>query len=194
MNRTITIPDNNCPVQWADEKQILEGFLEYIKNIKNPILLSYSGIGFDKNVLYYALKRHNLDADFFHNLPHYDLCSLLKRSFIFPTRGYGLKEVSKFLGYNYESDKYDGLYVALRYIRCQNTGEKLPKEIHNYIKDDVYSMDHIINELGKKNLEIKDLNLATIEDSDDLDKIRKSKRKVAKEKAKLLADRIAELE
>lgn len=148
---------------WDEEKKILNEFIKYIRKIKNPILLSYSGVGFDKNVLYYALKRHELESEYFSNMPHYDLCSILKKNFIFPIKGYGLKDVGKYLGYGFSSEYFDGLYVAMQYIRCQKTGDKLPKEIFNYIKDDVYSMEYIIKELKKKRTDIKDLDYTTIE-------------------------------
>lgn len=51
----------------------------------------------------------------------------------------------------------------MQYIRCQRTGDKLPKEIFNYIKDDVYSMEYIIKELKKNRKDIKDLDYTTIE-------------------------------
>ncbi len=146
---------------WADENKILDEFINYIKTINNPILLSYSGVGFDKNILFYALERYKLESEYFFNLPHYDLCSILKKNFILPIKGYDLKEVRKFLGY--KSESFDGFFVAMQYIRYQGTGEKLSDEIFNYIKDDVYSIEYIINELKSKRNDIKDLNYITIE-------------------------------
>jgi hypothetical protein len=50
----------------------------------------------------------------------------------------------------------------MQYISCQRSGDKLPKEVSCYIKDDVYSMEYIITELKKTRNDIKDLDYSTI--------------------------------
>lgn len=143
---------------WNEEQKILENFILYLKKIEKPILISYSGIGFDKTVLQYSLKRNKLDENYFMNLYHEDLCSLLKKSYIFPIKGYGLKDVSEYLGYDFKSSYRDGRAIASQYINCQSTGNELPKNVFKYIKDDVYSMKYIVTELNKKRGDVRDLN------------------------------------
>ena len=132
---------------WTEEKKMLKDFLAYIKKIKSPHLFSYSGVGFDKNILSAALKRHDLDSDFFLKCNHYDLCTLIRQNYILPIGSYGLKQVGKYFGYKFKHEHLDGLYVAMQYLHCQHTGNKLPKNIFDYIEDDVKSMDFIINQL-----------------------------------------------
>lgn len=146
---------------WKKEKKILKKFMIYLKNIDNPILISYSGMKFDQNVIQYALHRNNLKSLYFNNLNHLDLCNLLKKSYIFPIKGYGLKDVSIYLGYKFKSKYSDGRAVARQYIYCQLTKNELPKDVFKYIKDDVYSMKYIVTELNKKRVDVRDLNYAT---------------------------------
>ena len=63
---------------------------------------------------------------------------------------------SKYLGYKFKNDHFDGLYVAMKYIQCQRTGEKLPKDIFHYIDDDVKAMDYIIKQIQSRQ-DIKDV-------------------------------------
>lgn len=132
---------------WKQEKNILKDFLFYIKKVDNPHLFSYSGVGFDKNILSAALKRHGLDFEYFLSRNHLDLCTLIRQNYILPIGTYGLKPVGKYFGYRFKQGHLDGLYVAMQYLHCQETGAKLSKNIFSYIEDDVKSMDFIINKL-----------------------------------------------
>jgi len=141
---------------WKHENKILKEFLKYLRDLKNPNLFCYSGAGFDKNILTSAFRRHDLDADYFRNCNHFDLCTILKQNFIMPIKSYGLKEVGKFLGYKFKNDNFDGFNVAMKYIQCQQTGKKLPREIFHYIDDDVKAMDYIIKQIQYRQ-DIKDV-------------------------------------
>lgn len=132
---------------WRSEKTILRQFLMYIKKIDNPLLFSYSGVGFDKNILSAALKRHDLDFEYFLNCTHYDLCTVIRQNYVLPIGAYGLKQIGKFFGYKFKHEHLDGLYVAMQYLHCQRTGKKLPQSIFSYIEDDVKSMDFILTQL-----------------------------------------------
>lgn len=148
---------------WKQESKILKDFMQYIKGIENPNLFCYSGAGFDKNILAYAFERHDLDADYFINCNHYDLCTLIRQNYVMPIKSYGLKEVGKFLGYKFKNDHFNGLFVAMKYIQCQQTGKKLPKDIFHYIDDDVKAMDYIIRQIQNRK-DIKDVFDHKIED------------------------------
>jgi predicted RecB family nuclease len=141
---------------WEEEKTILINFLAFLKKINSPQLFSYSGVGFDKNIIVAALKRHNLDYGFFLNCTHHDLCTLLRQNYILPIGSYGLKQVGKYLGYPFKHDHLDGLYVARQYLQAQRNKTKIPKSIFDYIDDDVKSMDYIYNQI-KSRTDIKHL-------------------------------------
>lgn len=132
---------------WDKEKQILTEFLKYLKSCKEAIFFSYSS--FDVRVLKYALKRHKLNADFFLNLKHYDMLAILKQNFIFPTDGYSVKQIGKYMGYKFKAEQYDGLTASFQYSFVQNTKKKPSKELINYIKDDVKVMHHIFTKIQK---------------------------------------------
>ncbi|MBX3256364.1 MAG: DUF1917 domain-containing protein [Chitinophagaceae bacterium] len=132
---------------WKQEKKILKDFLAYIKRVNSPHLFSYSGVGFDTKILSAALKRHDLDFEYFLSCNHFDLCTLIRQNYILPIGAYGLKPVGRYFGYKFKHDHLNGLYVAFQYLRCQRTGKKLPKNIYAYIEDDVKSMDYIFNKL-----------------------------------------------
>ncbi len=127
---------------WKHEKKILTDFMKYLKTHAGTPLFSYSA--FDVSVLKHAFKRHKLDADFFLGLNHYDLCAVLKQHYVLPLDSYSVKEVGKFFGYKYKNEFYDGLMAAMEYMRNQRRGNKISKELLNYIQDDVKVMNHII--------------------------------------------------
>lgn len=136
---------------WEQERNILVNFLDYIKKAKDPFLISYSGMGFDKNILAGALKRHKLDFEYFLKCNHYDLCTYLRQNYVLPIGSYSLKPVGKYFGYKFKHENLNGKMVAQQYIDCQMTGKKLPKFIFNYIDDDVKSMHFILNKLRQRN-------------------------------------------
>ena len=146
---------------WNAEKRILIQFQEYIWKLKGVNLFSYSGTNFDRNVIAAALKRHVLDYEFFNRQAHYDVCTEIKRSFILPLQSYGLKEVGKYLKYRLKNKGLDGLFVAEEYIRNQETNRELPKEIFDYVEDDVKSIHYILQELNSGRHKINDLTLKT---------------------------------
>ena len=139
---------------WKEEKKILKQFLAYLKKTEDPNLFSYSGVGFDKNILAAALRRHNMDAEYFLSCNHFDLCTLIRHNYILPIGTYKLKDVGKYFGYKFKHEHIDGLFVAMQYENCQDMGTTLPKGIFSYIEDDVKSMDFIISKL-KSHKDIK---------------------------------------
>lgn len=148
---------------WEQEKKILSQFLEYIYSLNNPNLLSYSGTQFDKNIIQHALKRHNLDFQFFKEQAHYDVCLEIKKNYIFPTQSYSLKEIGNYLKYKFKNDDLNGIDVAKQYIKTQGTKRILPKKIFDYVEDDVKSIHYIIQELNSDRHKIIDMTIETEE-------------------------------
>ncbi len=134
---------------WHHEKEMLGSFLSFIANNSTCNLMCYSGAGFDKNVIIAALKRNNLDYNYFENMHHSDLCSILKTNYILPTKSYGLKEVGKYMQYKFYNEDMDGMYVAITYMQAQIYRKEIPKEIFKYIEDDVLAMHHIVNYINE---------------------------------------------
>lgn len=132
---------------WNEEKKILTDFLNYINGVSTPIMCSYSGSGFDKNILSSAINRHGLNAECFLKYHHIDLCTIIRQNYVFPLKSYGLKEIGKYLGFLFSNENLNGLFVAQHYINCQRNGKKVSKEIKLYIEDDVKVMDFILTQL-----------------------------------------------
>ena len=139
---------------FEQEMKILIDFIAYLR--MHPETPMYSFSSFDVSVLKHALKRHNLDVDFFLTRNHFDLCALLKEHYILPLSGNGVKEVGKYFGYKFKSEHYDGLLVSMEYLRYQRSGTKITKELLDYIQDDVKVMDFIVNKI-KAHPGIKDI-------------------------------------
>lgn len=135
---------------WEEEQDILKKFITYLKKHDFPILYSYSGFHFDRIVIMSALKRFNLDYEYFEKCIHRDLQMLINRNYILPLKSYGLKEIGKLLGYKFKNQGLDGIYAAMTYGRCQEEGKRLPKELIDYIEDDVKVMHYIIKQLLRR--------------------------------------------
>jgi len=131
------------------ETEILFKLLRTIKNKPDSCLISYSCIGFDKNVILRALERNGLDTELFTMYPHYDLCQMIRSNYIFPHNNFKLKELGAFLGYYFQHQDFDGLMVALAYHNHIESNEPLDHKFFEYNEDDVRSTaflyDLIIN-------------------------------------------------
>jgi predicted RecB family nuclease len=133
---------------WNQEKEILEQFMATLNELPNHILVSYSGTRFDSRILTNAMKRNKLPYGPFKAKPEIDLCTQLRRSFIFPTRGYGLKELGAYLGYPFKNPGLDGRAVAEHYHRHVEEGIELDPRVLEYNRDDVKALEHICDHLG----------------------------------------------
>ena len=134
---------------WEEEKLILERFLGFLETHRGYSLVSYSGTGFDYRVTLNALRRHNLNTTFLEEYPHIDLCTLLRRCFVFPYHSYALKELGAYLGYNFRQTELDGLKVSLAYMKHIEMGIPLDGSMLEYNEDDVRSVKHLIDRCFK---------------------------------------------
>jgi uncharacterized protein YprB with RNaseH-like and TPR domain len=107
--------------------------------------VSYSGTGFDFRVTLNAMRRQGLDTSLLEEFPHVDLCTLLRRCFVFPHHSYALKELGTYLGYRFRRSELDGLRVALAYQRHVEYDIPLEAGILEYNEDDVRSIKHLID-------------------------------------------------
>ena len=132
------------------EKKIISGFYNFLKTIKNPILISYSCSNFDWNLISNAIRRYRFDYNFFENIPHYDIGLFLKRSYIFPNMSFKLKEIGACLNYPFKHDDLDGIMVASAYLEHLETRKPLSKKYLKYNEDDVRAIPFIISKLNEQ--------------------------------------------
>jgi predicted RecB family nuclease len=129
---------------WDDEREILEKLLHFLDTHRGYTLVSYSGTCFDYRVTVNALKRLGLPSSSLEEHPHIDLCTLLRRSFIFPRSSYALKELGSYLCYAFRQSDLDGLQVAQAYQRHVEYGAPLEPRFLEYNEDDVRVIQHLI--------------------------------------------------
>jgi predicted RecB family nuclease len=120
---------------YDDEKRILSEFIEIIDSYREQFLVTWTG--FDTRVLNKRLDFHGLPASLLNMLGHVDLNMKIWRSFIFPTRGYGLKKIGYYLGYPFRNPSLDGLIVSSQYQSHIERKEDLDSRIFSYNEDDV---------------------------------------------------------
>jgi len=132
---------------WIQEKEILERFTEILRDNPNRTLVSFSGTNFDYRVTLEAIRRYKLEESFLTLLPHIDLSTLIRRSFILPNQRFALKDLAAFLGYSFKYPDLDGFIVALRYHKHVEDGSPLDPKILEYNQDDVKALPFIIEKL-----------------------------------------------
>jgi len=138
--------------RWSQEKRILKEFLNILKESKGYYLFSYSSTSFDFRVTKNALIRRKIDFEELEKFEHYDICTWIRKSFIFPKQSYALKVIGNYLKYPFKNKDMCGFDVAVAYEDHLKTKKKLPKKIFEYNKDDVYSIPYIVNKLNNRRL------------------------------------------
>ena len=128
---------------WGQEEEILEKFLDTIRGKPGHTLVSYSGTNFDLRNLEAATGRPGF-SPILSRFPHVDLCSRLRRCFIFPNQSYGLKDLGTFLGYPFRNPDLNGLEVALLYQNHVEKGVPLDPKVFEYNEDDVKALPYLI--------------------------------------------------
>jgi Icc-related predicted phosphoesterase/uncharacterized protein YprB with RNaseH-like and TPR domain len=138
---------------WEDEKSMLQDFLNFLIRNPNFMLISFSGINFDRNVIEKALRRLNLDYKSFLSFRHKDLALQIKECFIFSNQSYALKDLASHIGYKFKYPELDGFQVALEYHH--HIIDKIPLNpmLFDYNEDDVKSLPFMIQQLTKLNQE-----------------------------------------
>lgn len=130
---------------WAEEKEILADFLNFLSSHPKSKLVSFSGTNFDKNVVEKALKRLKLDFRSFQSHMHFDMCQQIRECFIFPNQSYALKDLASFLAYKFKYPELCGLLVALEYHRHIQDEIPLDPKIFEYNEDDVRALLFIMD-------------------------------------------------
>ena len=128
---------------YDDEKRILSEFNQIIRNHGERCLVTWTG--FDTRVLRNRMKLHGLPVSILNTLVHMDLKLKIRRCFIFPTRGYGLKRLGTYLGYSFVNPHLDGLAVSSKYQDHIEMGNSLDPSVFEYNEDDVRVLPFIAN-------------------------------------------------
>ena len=134
---------------------MLEKLLSFLQTVPDSTLVSFSGTGFDRNVINRALERLNLDSEFFMAIPHIDLCQLIRQSIIFPNQSYALKNLGTYLRYPFKHADMNGLEVALEYLNHLKRKRKLDERVFDYNADDVNALPYIIKKIESDGYIIK---------------------------------------
>nr|AIF07769.1 RecB family-like nuclease [uncultured marine thaumarchaeote KM3_24_H04] len=140
---------------WKEEKSILQDFINYLRKHPKSILVSYSGTNFDKRVIHGALERLKLNSKVFSSIPHFDLCTLLRRCFIFPNQSFALKNLGDYLEYPFKHSDLSGFWVAVEYQMHLTENRKLNPKVLPYHKDDVKALPYILSKLESDGYTIK---------------------------------------
>jgi predicted RecB family nuclease len=149
--------------KWDDEKTILERFLGFLETHREYTLVSYSGTCFDYRVTLNAMKRQGLDSTTLDEFPHVDLCTLLRRSFIFPQSSYALKELGAYLSYVFKQSDLDGLEVAQAYQRHVDFCVPLDSRFFEYNEDDVRVIQHLLERCFRLRIRSDKLHLPQLD-------------------------------
>lgn len=126
---------------YDDEVRILTEFNKIISQYRDRFLVTWTR--FDTRVLRKRMEVHGLPLSYMNMLGHVDLKLKMRRCFIFPTRGYGLKRVGKFLKYPFKNPHLDGLAVSCQYQDHIERGDKLNPEVFEYNEDDVSALQYL---------------------------------------------------
>jgi len=120
------------------EKGILSEFNDLICQYKDRFFVTWTG--YDTRVLRKRMLFHGISASHLDALGLVDLKLKLRRCFIFPTRGYGLKSIGKYLRYPFKNLHLNGLDVSNQYQGHIENGKPLSTKVFEYNEDDVSSL------------------------------------------------------
>ncbi|OFW26773.1 MAG: hypothetical protein A3J28_18685 [Acidobacteria bacterium RIFCSPLOWO2_12_FULL_60_22] len=129
-----------------EEKGMLEDFVKYAQSQPNAIFLSKSGNNVDSRVPLARIKHYGLEEHFRSRIE--DIHKALAESVVLPVRGFDLKTVASYFGYQFRHPDLDGRMVPFEYdeyVRSQNPA--VAKRLLEYNEDDVMSLRYIVRKL-----------------------------------------------
>ena len=125
---------------------MLEDFVKYAQSQPNAIFLSKSGNNVDSRVPLARIKHYGLEEHFRSRIE--DIHKALAESVVLPVRGFDLKTVASYFGYQFRHPDLDGRMVPFEYdeyVRSQNPA--VAKRLLEYNEDDVMSLRYIVRKL-----------------------------------------------
>lgn len=101
------------------EKAILEQFISLLRSKSDFVIYHYGT--YEKAKMKGMLRKYGIKDTFTDKMV--DLNQELKRSVVFPTCGFGLKEIAKELGFDWSEQGMDGFISIARYLKYLRNGD-----------------------------------------------------------------------
>jgi predicted RecB family nuclease len=141
---------------WADknseERNIWLGFLEFLSNLENPILVhygSYETAFFKHMSKRYGPPEQGSTAEQAIN-NHINLLSFIYARLYFPTYGNGLKEIAKYLGFKWTDPNVLGIHTIMWRSQWERSGDaSLKNRLLIYNSEDCEALEHITDFVTK---------------------------------------------
>lgn len=125
------------------EHDMLLDFLKFLQD-KNEFVIYHFG-SYEKSHLASLLNKYGIDESFAQKILHsmVDIFQLAKKSVIFPTHSYSLKEIAKYLGFQWTgvADAKDSIVLYLDFI--ENNNKESLEKIIQYNKDDCLALKRV---------------------------------------------------
>ena len=133
------------------EKNILKGFLNYLKNQENKkfILCAYNGFNFDFKHLEDKIKRKKLDIRTYKKIEKIDLLEICRKNLYVP-KGYSLSVVAPYFGYSLKYPEKNGYHMGLEYqgFILGTLDEPDWEKIIEYNREDILMMKYIVENIS----------------------------------------------
>jgi uncharacterized protein len=110
------------------ERAILERFISVLKSHSHFVIYHYGN--YEKREMKRMLEKYRIKDSFTDKMV--DLSQVLKHTVVFPTCGFGLKEIAKELGFSWSEQGMDGFISIARYLNYLQNGDKA--EVQRIIK------------------------------------------------------------
>ncbi|MBU4503060.1 MAG: TM0106 family RecB-like putative nuclease [Nanoarchaeota archaeon] len=119
-----------------EEKKMFREFLDELDKYKEGEFIIYHWHNYEKTHIKKLMERHNIGKSHKEKIEKsmIDLYKVATKSIAFPTYGNGLKEIARFIGYDWEHEEIDALEAIAYYYEYVNDPKKY-KEIFDKIID-----------------------------------------------------------
>jgi predicted RecB family nuclease len=115
------------------EERILKQFIEFLQSKRDFVIYHYSS--YEKTHVKQMLSKYGIGDDFTNAMV--DLSPILKKCAVFPTYGYGLKEVANRLGFKWSEQGMDGFLSIAHYLTYLRNHDKAEvQKILKYNEED----------------------------------------------------------
>jgi len=133
----------------GEEKKILREFLSFLEQNPEGTLLHYSTHRFDERILRKRLEANNLPVP--DRLKEsVDVGIVVENCVALPKASNQLSSIAKEAGYEFEYPSIDGVDITNTYLNCVRKGERAPKRVFEYNRDDVLAVRKIVDWLESK--------------------------------------------
>lgn len=128
-----------------DEEKIWKGFCDWISQIPDFTIIHFHH--YEKSALKKLRRRYGC-PDELHEKIHsnmLDIFSAVRRSYVFPTYSYSIKDLAKSIGFTWRSKKAGGAQSIFWYDEwLRSKDQSIKQEIMDYNEDDCKAMAHLM--------------------------------------------------